>query len=386
MRPMKLAGDQLLFGRGTLEHLRTLKGKRAAIVTGGSSMTKSGILDKVKALLAAAGMESIVIGGVESDPSFATVLRGARAMAEFGPDWIVALGGGSAMDAAKTMWVFYEHPELTRLEDILPPAPFPKLRLKARLVCIPSTSGSASEVSRSIVISDDETKVKHGVGHMEMMPDVAILDPEVTRTMPPAITAETGMDALTHALEALVSTRSNYLSAILATAAARDIIAILPEVYRNGGALDLRERMHNASMTAGLAFTNVSLGIVHSMAHTVGSFFGVAHGLADAVILPYVIRFNEGDATARKTYGDFARSIGSDDLVKTVGELNAELGIPSRLADLIDDRASFVAKLDEMTGLALGDGCTKTNPIVPDAKAMKDLFMRAFDGLGGREA
>jgi alcohol dehydrogenase class IV len=376
---MKLAGSQLLFGAGSLAHLKTLRGTRALVVTGGSSMKKSGMLDRVIGYLREAGMETHVFAGVEPDPLFSTVMRGAAAMKEFRPDWIVALGGGSAMDAAKAMWVYYEHPECKKLHDILPPAAFPVLRAKARLVCIPSTSGTASEVSRSIVITDDDTGLKHGVGNMEMMPDVAICDPEVTLTMPPAITAETGMDALTHALEALVSTRANYLSDILAAAAIKDIVQTLPSAYAHGADMRARETMLNASMTAGLAFTNVSLGIVHSMAHTLGGCFHIAHGLADAIILPYVIRYNDRNPVAHERYVAIAREFGSHDIATVVETLNASLGIPSSIGDLVSDRSSYMARIDEMAALALADGCTKTNPIIPDLEGMKRLFVAIYE-------
>ena len=221
MRPMKLAGSELMFGEGSLAYIKTIKAKKVSIVIGGHSMEKSGMLAKVEGYFKETGAETMVIRDVEPDPSFETVLRGRNEMLEFEPDLIVGLGGGSAMDAAKAMWIFYEHPELTQMEDILPPNEFPKLRGKARMCCIPSTSGTASEVSRSIVISDNEKGLKHGVGNMEMMPDIAICDPEVTMSMPAKITAETGMDALTHALEALASNRANYLSDILASQAAQ---------------------------------------------------------------------------------------------------------------------------------------------------------------------
>lgn len=380
MRPMKLAGSELIFGKDCLEHLKTLKGTKALIVTGGSSMRKSGILQNVIDLLAEAGIKSEVFSGVEPDPLFSTVYRGAEAMKAFGPDIIIGLGGGSAMDAAKAMWVYYEHPELTKLSDIVPPKPIPKLRNKAILVCIPSTSGTASEVSRSVVITDDETGVKYGIGNMEMMPDIAICDPRVTITMPPSITAETGMDALTHALEALVSKRANYISNILATAAAKDIIHFLPKAYRNGSNYEYRETMLNASMTAGLAFTNVSLGIVHSMAHTLGSFFGIPHGLADAVLLPYVMTFNQADEPARSTYAALAKEIGVRELVPAIKELNGELGIAGSLKELIKDESEFMGKLDEMAEMAKNDGCTKTNPVIPTIEEFKALFIKAYSG------
>lgn len=380
MRPMKLAGSQLMFGEGCLEHIKALNTKKTSIVIGGSSMVKSGILDKVKGYLSEINAESQVIEGVEPDPSFATVMRGAKEMLTFGPDLIIALGGGSVMDAAKTMWVYYEHPELDSLEAILPPNEFPKLREKALFCCIPSTAGTASEVSRSVVISDTETGIKHGVGNMEMMPDIAICDPEVTRSMPPRITAETGMDALTHALEALASTRANYLGNILATQAALDIMENLPKAFKDGNDMVAREIMLNASMTAGIAFTNVSLGIVHSMAHTLGSYFHTAHGLGDAMLLPYIIRYNTGDERAAGIYKEFAAKAGGEDLAVMVEELNKELNIPSSFKEIIPDEDKYISILEEMAEMAKADGCTKTNPIIPTIEEFKELFIKAYKG------
>ncbi len=379
MRPMKLAGSELMFGYGSLEYIKSIKARKAAIVIGGSSMEKNGILYRVKDYLTEAGMQTIIISGVEPDPSFATVMRGAKNMLKFEPDLIVALGGGSAMDAAKAMWIFYEHPELQSMEDILPPQPFPSLRKKARLCCIPSTSGTASEVSRSIVISSDEG-IKQGLGNMEMMPDIAICDPEVTLSMPPKITAETGMDALTHALEALVSTRANYLSNILAAQAVLDITEALPQAYQDGEDRPAREKMLLASMLAGMAFTNVSLGIVHSMAHTVGSLFHIAHGLADAILLPYVIRYNQRDQRAAAIYQQMAQKAKVKDMIALVKELNSKLGIPDCLSAVILDQAAYEEKMDQMIEMAKNDGCTKTNPIIPSAQEWRELFTKAYKG------
>lgn len=380
MRPMKLAGSQLVFGENSLEHLKTLTTQKTAIVLGGSSMEKSGILAKVQGYLKAAGAEIMEIKGVEPDPSFATVLRGAREMLSFGPDLIVALGGGSVMDAAKTMWIYYEHPQLTTLEDVLEANPFPVLRKKARFCCIPSTAGTASEVSRSVVISDTGTGMKHGLGNMEMMPDIAICDPEVTLSMPPHITAETGMDALTHAIEALTSTRANYLGSTLAEKAALDIMEYLPQAHKDGSNLLVREIMLNASMTAGLAFTNVSLGIVHSMAHTLGGYFHVPHGLGDAILLPYIITFNSADKRADKIYRELAWKAGEDELVQVVAKLNQRIQIPRALHEIINEEHTYMGLLDEMAKAASTDGCTKTNPIIPTIEQFKDLFTKAYKG------
>lgn len=380
MRPMKLAGSQLLFGEGCLEHIKTLAYKRVTIVLGGSSMQKSGMLDKVKGLFEENGAAVSVVEGVEPDPTFATVLRGAKEMQAAEPDLIVALGGGSVMDAAKTMWIYYENPQLQKLEDVLPPNPFPKLRTKADFCCIPSTAGTASEVSRSVVISDNETGMKHGIGNMEMMPDIAICDPVVTVSMPPRITAETGMDALTHAVEALASTRANYIGDVLATQAALDIIKYLPQAYENGKDLSVREKMLNASMAAGIAFTNVSLGIVHSMAHTLGGFFHIPHGLGDAMLLPYVIRFNSQDERAEKIYKDLAQKAGGENLADMIAKLNEQLHIPVCFLEIIEDEEKFNSLLDEMAKTAMEDGCTKTNPVIPSLEQFVELFKKAYKG------
>ena len=188
------------------------------------------------------------------------------------------------------------------------------------------------------------------------------------------------MDALTHALEALVSKRANYLSHILAVAAAKDIIHYLPQVHKDGSNIEYREMMLNASMTAGLAFTNVSLGIVHSMAHTIGSFFGIAHGLADAVLLPYVIAFNRIDESARNTYQAFAEEIGSTDIVAVIKELNRSLGIAASFGEIIKNQEEYIVKLDTMVEMAQKDGCTKTNPVIPSKDQFKSLFMKAYRG------
>lgn len=376
---MKLAGQQLMFGEGCLAHLKTLETKRAIIVTGGSSMKKNGIFDEVVGYLHEAGAEVTEFGGVEADPSFRTVWAGAEKMKEFQPDLIIGLGGGSAMDAAKMMWVYYEHPELTTLEEVLTAKPFPKLRQKALYCCIPSTSGTASEVSRSVVITGDDG-MKHGLGNMEMMPDIAICDPRVTASMPAHITAETGMDAMTHALEALVSNRANYISDVLAIKAVEDIFTYLPAACENGADLHAREMMLNASTIAGMAFTNVSLGIVHSMAHTVGSLFHVAHGLADAILLPYIIEFNSGAAYAAEKYADMAAKLGQPDMITCIRALNKKVGIPETLSACIKDEAAFMAKLEEMAECAKADGCTKTNPIIPTLEQLKALFVKAYHG------
>lgn len=382
MRPMKLAGSELMFGEGCLEYIKTsVCCRKAFIVIGGRAVERNGSLARVEEYFHDGGARTFVFRGVEPDPHFSTVRRGAQSMLEEEPDLICALGGGSVMDAAKTMWVMYEHPELEELDQILHAKPLPKLRSKARFMCVPTTSGTASEVSRSVVITDDDEGRKHGLGDMEMMPDIAICDPDVTRSMPPHVTAETGMDALTHALEALVSNRANYVSDILATAAALDIVRWLPRAYRDGDDMRAREMMGDASMTAGLAFTNVSLGIDHSMAQTIGGYFPIAHGRICAILLPYTIEWNSRDKWARGRYEGLAAKMGVDDLAQAVRDLNASLGIPSTVQDAGIDETTYRGSLRQMAEDSLRDGCTKTNPVIPTVHEFAEILERAYYGV-----
>lgn len=380
MRPMKLAGSELIFGKNSLEYIKTIKGKKAFIVTSSGSMKKSGALDKVLYYLKETNIETSVFSGVDPDPFFSTVLKGASELLKFNADMIIALGGGSVMDAAKAMWVCYENTEIKELKDLLPPHTFPKLRKKAILVCIPSTAGTASEVSRSVVITDDKTDRKIGIGNMEMMPDIAICDPLITLSMPKHITAETGMDALTHALEAYVSNRSNYLSDILSESAIKDIVTYLPKAYDEGSDIEYREKMLLASMVAGLAFTNVSLGIAHSISQTLGGYFHLSHGLLNAVILPYVINYNMKDSEAQKKYKRISDIVREDDIVKMIFNMNKKFGIASSLQSFINDDKKYFDNIEEMAELSLKDGCTKTNPIIPSIDDFKNILETLYYG------
>ncbi len=380
MRPMRLGGDEILFGRGTLSHLAAVKAKKAVVVIGGDTLEKTGTLGKALAHLDKAGIEHATFKGVEPEPGLATVRKGASFMEEHEPDLIVALGGGSVMDAAKAMWIFYEHPETEGLEVLQDKERFPRLRQKARMVCIPTTAGTGSEVSRSIVIKDDETGVKHGIGNMEMMPDVAICDPETTLSLPPRLTAETGMDAITHALEALVSRRANTVSDLMAEKAFLDGFQSLPSVFSDPENVELREKMLNASLLAGMAFTNVSLGVVHAVAHALGSIFDLPHGLTNAVLLPYAVNFNKQDGRAAAVYRRLEKKLGKDDLAKALIDLNIAVDIPLSLSRLVPDEKRFSEALERLVELSLADGCMKTNPVIPDASSLAAFIMRAYEG------
>ena len=371
----------LYHGKGALDALKTLKGKKAIVVTGGGSMKRFGFLDKVEANLKEAGMEVKLFEGVEPDPSVETVMRGAAAMTEFEPDWIVAIGGGSPIDAAKAMWAFYEYPETT-FEDLCIPFNFPTLRTKAQFCAIPSTSGTATEVTAFSVITDYHKGIKYPLADFNITPDVAIVDPDLAETMPKKLTAHTGMDAMTHAIEAYVSTLHCDYTDALALHAIKMLSNDLVASYN--GDMEARDRMHNAQCLAGMAFSNALLGIVHSMAHKTGAAYSgghIVHGCANAMYLPKVIKFNAVEPAAAKRYEEIAAFLGLeptvDALIAHIKGLNAKLDIPTCIKDYeggIIDEKEFMDKLDNVAVLAVGDACTGSNPRKIDPAQMAKLL------------
>lgn len=370
----------IIYGENALAHLSTLKGKKAALVTGGSSMKRFGFLDKAISELNKAGMECTVIDNVEPNPSVETVWRGAKAMLEFQPDWIVAIGGGSALDAAKVMWCFYEHPTLT-FEDIIPVGSMPALRNKARFVAIPSTSGSASEITAFSVITDTTNHIKYPIVAADLVPDIAILDPTIPAKMPPHVTVHTGMDVLTHAIEAYASTAANSFTDPYAVEAIRLVFAHLETAYHSPDDLNARMHMHNASALAGIAFTNASLGLVHSMAHKIGGEFGITHGLANAIMLPYIIQYN---SIYTNKYQKLEAALGIDNLITAIKGLNKRLDVPDTLGacgEVEIKETAFKQVLDRMSRNAVADPCTLTNPnSQPTVEEVKTLYSAAYYG------
>ncbi|MDO4544343.1 MAG: iron-containing alcohol dehydrogenase [Clostridia bacterium] len=377
----------IYFGRGALDTLKTLKGERAMIVTGGGSMQKFGFLEKVQQLLKEAGFDTYVYEGVESDPSVETVMRGAGAMRAFAPDWIVAVGGGSPIDAAKAMWAFYEYPD-TSFDDLCVPFHFPTLRTRARFCAIPSTSGTATEVTAFSVITDYQNGVKYPLADYNITPDIAIVDPALAETMPPTLAAYTGMDAFTHAVEAYVSTLHNDFTDPLALHAIRLINDYLLPSYRGDGSA--RERMHNAQCLAGMAFSNALLGITHSMAHKTGAAFEnghVVHGCANAIFLPYVIRFNSDNGEASERYRAIARSLNLEPtvnaLIDHIVSMNRALSIPACLKNYENGMIGedeFLQKLPRIAKLAVADACTGSNPRTITEEQMEKLLRDCYYG------
>ena len=385
----------LYHGKGALEALKTFEGKRAIVCVGGGSMKRFGFLDRAVDYLKEAGMEVQLFEGIESDPSVETVMRGAKAMEEFQPDWIVAMGGGSPIDAAKAMWIKYEYPDIT-FEEMCKVFGMPKLRRKAHFCAISSTSGTATEVTAFAVITDYEKGIKYPLADFEITPDVAIVDPDLAETMPQKLVAHTGMDAMTHAIEAYVSTANCDFTDPPALYAIKMIQADLVDSYN--GDMAKRDSMHNAQCLAGMAFSNALLGIVHSMAHKTGAAFAdygahLIHGAANAMYLPKVIAFNAKDETAAKRYAVIAdeMKLGGETteekvklLIDYLRGMNDKLNIPHCIKNYGKDSYPteqgfvpedvFLERLHDIAVNAIADACTGSNPRQPSVEEMEKLL------------
>lgn len=397
---------KIYFEKGSLEYLRSIKGHRAVIITD-PTMVRLGFVHKVEDYLHQAGMETELFWEVEPDPTTDTVNRGVEMMRRFQPDTIVAFGGGSPIDAAKGMWLFYENPAIKfedlalRFADIRKRAmTFPELGKKAKFVAIPTTSGTGSEVTAFAVITDKVSGIKYPLADYELTPDIAILDPELTYTVPRSITADTGMDVLSHVLEAYVSVMASDYTDALALQAARMVFKYLPIAYEDPTNEKAREKMHNASCMAGMAFTNAFLGINHSLAHKLGGQFHIPHGRANAILLPHVIAYNASIPSkftaypkyeypvADKKYQEIAKALdlpaetpkqGVESLIKAVNELRAKLNIVGSLKEYGIERDEFDRQLDSIALNAFDDQCTGANPRYPLVEEMKELLIKAYE-------
>ena len=385
----------LYHGKGALEALKTFEGKKAMICVGGGSMKRFGFLDKAVAYLKEAGMEVQLFEGIEPDPSVETVMKGAAAMEQFQPDWIIAMGGGSPIDAAKAMWIKYEYPDIT-FEEMCKVFGIPKLRKKAQFCAISSTSGTATEVTAFSIITDYAKGIKYPIADFEITPDVAIVDPDLAETMPKKLVAHTGMDAMTHAIEAYVSTAHCDFTDPLALHAIKMIQHDLVESYN--GNMAKRDSMHNAQCLAGMAFSNALLGIVHSMAHKTGAAFAdygahIIHGAANAMYLPKVIAYNAKVPAAAERYAQIAdfMQLGGETqqekihlLIAYLRGMNDALNIPHCIAHYGTDSYPteqgfvpedvFLARLPEIAKNAIGDACTGSNPRQPSQEEMEQLL------------
>ncbi|MCR6098830.1 iron-containing alcohol dehydrogenase [Salipaludibacillus agaradhaerens] len=374
----------IYFGKDSLDKLKELEGQKAALVIGGGSIKKTGNLERIQGLLLDAGIENRVIEGVNTEPTVQMVKEGVDVLNDFEPDWVIGIGGGSVMDAAKAMWLFYEHPSLT-FEEAAQPFTLPKLRTKAKYVGIPTTSGSAAEISNLSVITDEKTNIKYPLADFELTPDIAIIDPVMVESMPKQITAYTGMDAFTHCVEAYVAKPRTVFTDALAIEGSVIVKNNLLDSYN--GDQEARQDMHNAQAMAGMAFANAVLGNVHSLAHKSGPTFDIPHGCANAIYLPYVIQFNrtvvaDRFATIAKRLdleGDTNDEL-VDALVSYIRHLNTEMNVPNSLQEFGVTEELFNKYVDDMAKNAMTDPCTGTNPRETSVEEMKQLYVSAFYG------
>ena len=377
----KLFGTgELYHGLGSLEELKQIKGKKAVIVIGGNSVRRNGSLEHVENILKTSGFEIAVYSGVEADPSVDTVRKGAKLFDEFQPDWIIGLGGCSAIDAAKAMWALYEHPGLT-FEQMTEVGGIPPLRNKARFVAIPSTSGTGTEITALAVITDREKGVKYPLVSYELLPDFSIVDGELCKSMPKNVTANTGLDALTHCVEAYVSNIDDNYADAMAKGGIQLIFDNLPKVIENPEDGKARQNMHDASCLGGYSFTNAWLGIAHSLAHQMGGVFGIPHGCANAIVLPSVIRFNMKETNR---YDDLAKLIycGStgEDFAAAVEKLRKTAGVPATIAEYGIDKEAWMKAVPAMAEHAMTDPCTGFNPRKPETEEIVRIYEAIYDG------
>ena len=391
-----------------LNELREMGKKRAFIVTG-PHLYKTGAAEPVFAKLTELGIQYTCFFDVPNDPTLACAKRGAEQMTSFKPDTIIAIGGGSPMDAAKIMWVLYEHPEADfadmamRFSDIRKRIyKFPKMGEKAYFICVPTSAGTGSEVTPFAVITDETTNIKYPLADYELMPNMAIVDVDYHMTAPKGLTASSGIDAVSHALEAYASVMATDYTDGIALRALKNLFTYLPRAYEDGQDVEAREKVANAATMAGMAFANAFLGVMHSMAHKLGAFHHIAHGLANALMMDEVIRFNSSEAPTKMgtfpqydhphalaRYAEIADYLGCggrtdqkkvENLIKKIDELKAQIGIKPTIRDYVPDEEAFLSTLDEMVEQAFDDQCTGANPRYPLMSEIKQMYLNAYYG------
>ena len=408
--------DKVYMKRGclpvALAELKDVLGRKKAFIVTDRFLYSNGYTKHVTDRLDEMGITHTTFYNVSPDPTLACAKEGAEAMKSFVPDVIIAIGGGSAMDAAKIMWVLYEHPEADfidmamRFMDIRKRVyTFPKMGEKAYFIAIPTTSGTGSEVTPFAVITDEATGVKYPLADYELLPDMAIVDADLMMDQPKSLTSASGIDALTHAIEAYVSMMATDYTDGLALKAIKMIFEYLPRAYEHGAAdPKAREKMADASTIAGMAFANAFLGICHSMAHKLGAFHHLPHGVANALLITEVIRYNAAEAPAKmgtfpqydhpramERYAEIADALGLtgttneeklENLVRAVDELKEKVGIKKTIRDYGITEEDFLASLDDMAEQAFDDQCTGTNPRYPLISEIKQMYLNAYYGIG----
>lgn len=393
-----------------LDELKTVMNKKRAFIVTDNFLYKNGYTKAITSKLDEMGIEHMTFFNVAPDPTLASAKEGAALMTSFCPDTIIAFGGGSAMDAAKIMWVLYEHPEADfmdmamRFIDIRKRVyTFPKMGEKAYFIAVPTSAGTGSEVTPFAVITDEKSGVKYPLADYELLPNMAIIDTDFHMSAPKGLTAASGIDAVTHALEAYASMLATDYTDGLAKQALQTIFKYLPRAYENGQTdVEAREKMANAATMAGMAFANAFLGVCHSMAHKLGAFHHLPHGVANALLIEEVLRFNSAESPAKMgtfsqydhphtlaRYAEIADFLGIkgntdteklEGLIKAVNELKEKVGIRKTIREYDIDEDDFLNSLDEMTEQAFDDQCTGANPRYPLMSEIKQMYLNAYYG------
>ena len=379
MKSVVLSGKAIVFGKNALEYLRQTEYKRTFVVTGGSSMMKYGVIDKVKEYVGGEGKSVQVYAGIGKNPTIREVLAGLAAMNEFKPDLVLAVGGGSAMDAAKAMLLFYEFPQFNfdNILDHIRDNTVPTER-KTGLICVPSTSGTGTEVTKGAVITDPERELKVPIMTPCLRPDVALMDPALPMTMPAKIAAETGMDALTHAIEAYINHNLDDYDAALCEGAIKGVMKWLP-VSCTQATEESREKVHNFQCMAGIAFANVGLGMVPGIAHSWGGIYNLAHGLTNAVVLPFALEYNRRDPAVAAKLAELSHLCRCKDIVKAIADMKEALGVPHSFSDAGISQAQYKKEFALLLDHAML-GATNVNPVKMDRESMTKMLDAVYYG------
>lgn len=376
MKNLVLGGRNIVIGSGAIEHVKNIAARKAFIVTGGKSMIASGVIAKLEKLLGEIGCQTQVYSGIKKNPDTGDVLGGLSKMREYQPDLLIAVGGGSPMDAAKVMAIMYENPEIN-FENVLSVS-LPEQRTQLKFVAVSSTSGTASEVTRAAVITFRDSAIKIGIKTTAFIPDVAILDADLTMTMPDSVVAETGMDAMTHAVECYINRNVDDFTECLAKGAVEGLFTHLPISYSKRTS-ESREKVHHYQCIAGLAFDNVGLGMSHGISHAIGGLFDLGHGLTNAIALPYVLEYNARDEEVKARINNLARYINKSDLITAIRELNKMLNIPRSFKEAGISEQQFEDNIKLLVDNSL-KGATRVNPVQVSEEDMAKILACIFYG------
>lgn len=376
MKKLVFGGEAIITGSGSLEYVKSIAAKRAFIVTGSKSMLENGTIAKIQEYLKIHHCATAIFSGIAKNPDTQAILKGLAAMNEFKPDLIIAVGGGSPLDAAKVMALFYEYPEIT-FENFFS-TEIPERRHKLKFIAIPTTSGTGSEVTKAAVVTFKDQNLKIGLKTLAFIPDIAILDAQLTLTMPDHVVAETGMDAMTHAVEAYTNNNLDDFTEIMAKGAIEGLIKYLPISYQEK-TVESREKVHHYQSLAGYAFDNVGLGMAHGIAHAIGGKFDLGHGLINAIALPYVLKYNSSSPVVYEKLAGLSRVIGANSFIAAIQKMNVLLHIPRSFAQAGIKKEQFFSDFNELVENSL-KGSTRANPVAVSAEDMAILLTSMYEG------